>query len=158
MTPSTPTFAAPETRLPTCPRCRDVQEREHYIRGVEDGGSTLVCPTCGRQFRPTDPFSVFRDVYDVLSMHRRGVHVDRMAAALLRYEQGVRELVGITEEASRALFLNTENRTLVAVRFDSHGVSSSIDDTLARGIDDAGSWVTEGRHELLWVHPRYDRR
>jgi uncharacterized C2H2 Zn-finger protein len=84
-----PTFQHPDVRLPRCPRCHDVQERDAYPAQLSDGRLVLACPTCGRQFRPTDSLSVFYELYDVLSMHRRGVHIDRMVSALLRYEQGL---------------------------------------------------------------------
>ncbi len=157
MTTQVPTFASPNSQLPTCPHCHDVHERREYADQHTEGRLRLRCPTCGRQFRPTDRLTVFYELYDVLSRHRRGTHVDKMVTALLRSEQGTRELVGITAEARRALFLNTESRTLVAVQFDKHGVAEAVDETLGREIRDARSWLLGNERMCLWTHPRYQR-
>lgn len=152
------TFEAPETRLPTCPRCQDVQERNDYTDRFVDGRLRFVCPSCGREFRPTDRLSVFHELYDALAMHRRGVHADRMTAALLRYEAETRELVGLSDDASQAIFVESDPWLIVAVRFDAHGVTDRIEAILGEGSIDAEEWVDGHANELLWTHPRFESK
>ena len=40
-----PTFQHPDVRLPRCPRCHDVQERDAYPAQLSDGRLVLACPT-----------------------------------------------------------------------------------------------------------------
>jgi hypothetical protein len=77
-----------------------------------------------------------------------------MARALQRYEQGTRELVGLAQNGRRALYCNTEARTLVSVAFDKHGVYA-VEDTLSRNVRDAEAWIDVYGDDLEWVHPRY---
>lgn len=155
MSTHTPTFSQAAARLPACFHCSDVHDREEYLTRRDKGQLRFGCPTCGRWFRPTDRLSVFYELYDLLSLYRCGTHIDKIAASLLRAERGTRELVGLCKRADRALFLNTESRTLVAVHFDHHGVSESVDETLTRAIRDAESWLVRHGQTLLWTHPRY---
>lgn len=151
------TFVDPETRLPTCPCCRDVQERSEYAERTDDGRRLFVCPTCGRAFRPTDSLSVFHELYDTLAMHRRGVHADRMVAGLLRYECETRELVGVVEGASQAVFFESERHLIVAVRFDAHGVHDRVEAMLTGDVADVEAWLEFHAADLLWIHPRYEQ-
>lgn len=156
MSTHTPTFAHPAARLPTCPHCDDVQERGDYAERFDQGRLLFVCPTCGWEFRPTDSLSVFHELYDVLAMHRRGDHIDRMVAALLRYEGETRDLLGITTDATCAIFFEAERRAVVAVRFDAHGVSDRVEATLTGRVTDADSWLELHEDDLRWTHPRYE--
>ncbi len=140
---------------PLCRHCGDYHPRWEYRERTVRGTARLACPTCGRAFRPVDRTSVYRDLFVALADARRGDHAEKMALALQRYEQGTRELVGLTRGGDRALYCNTEAKTLVSVAFDKHGVSA-VDDTLARGVRDAAAWVEAVAPDLAWVHPRYD--
>jgi hypothetical protein len=151
-----PTFSRPESRLPTCPHCGDVHERSEYSQRHVDRELRFVCPTCRRPFRPTDRLSVFFEIYDILAMHRRGVHIDEMAAALLRSDRGGRALVAITKHAERAVLLTADSQSLVATRFDAHGVAASPDRTLTERVCDTESWLRTQQQGLVWTHPRYD--
>jgi hypothetical protein len=132
-----------------------VQERKEYTERFEESYRFFICPSCGRGFRPTDALSVFYELYDLLARHCRGDHVDQMVAGLLRYEGETRDLIGITDDATRAVFLEPERGMVVAVRFDRHGVRDRIEATLMRGVTDAESWIAFHGDDLLWTHPRY---
>lgn len=91
MSTRTPTFSQVAARLPACVHCTDVHDREEYNTRHDGGQLRFGFPTCGRWFRPADRLSVFYELYDVLSLYRRGTHVDKMATSLLRTERGTRE-------------------------------------------------------------------
>jgi hypothetical protein len=103
----------------------------------------------------TDAFEVYRELFRVLAARRRPVHADEMARRLLRHENGVRDLVGVTADGERALVYHRGARVLVAVRFDEHGVSAAVDETLVRDLGAPADWVTARGGDLAWVHPRY---
>jgi hypothetical protein len=132
-----------------------VQERHEYAERFEEAYRLFICPSCGHEFRPTDALSVFNELYDLLARHCRGDHIDQMVGGLLRYEGETRDLIGITADTARAVFLEPERETVVAVRFDSHGVRDRIEATLMREETDAESWIAFHIDDLLWTHPRY---
>jgi hypothetical protein len=94
------------------------------------------------------------NVVEELQIRRSGVHSAKMAENLFRSEEG-RDLIGIGHEAERAIYYETASRSLVAVRFDKHGVYTSKQKLLQREIDDPTAWVEAYGDGLVWVHPRY---
>jgi len=97
---------------------------------------------------------VFESLFDALAHHRNAVHADAMAAALLRTESATRDLVGLTEDARRAIYWSLPADALVAARFDRHGVAGEYE-TLHRPISDASDWLSVHGDRLAWVHLRY---
>jgi len=103
----------------------------------------------------TDPtrLEVFQELAAELQAHRSGVHGDKMAKNLLRFEDG-RDLVGVGPDANRAIYYELASRSIVAVQFDKHGVYRSQQELLQRELDDPGAWVAAYGDGLVWVHPR----
>lgn len=88
-----------------------------------------------------------------LQLHRSGVHGDKMAKNLLRFEEG-RDLIGVGPDANRAIYYELASRSIVAVQFDKHGVYRGQQELLQRELDDPGAWVEAYGNGLVWVHPR----
>jgi hypothetical protein len=103
----------------------------------------------------TDPFAVYRGLFGAVAERRRGVHADAMARRLLRHERGTRSLVGVTADGERAVYYAPSARTLVVVEFDADGVATTVQETLARDLDDPAAWVDVRGDDLAWVHPRH---
>lgn len=100
---------------------------------------------------------LYVDLFESLSINRRGVHADEMVQALLRLDSGrERQLVGLIDY-ERAVYFSPDERTLRGYTFDKHGVSESDVDMLWRPISDVVSWVDAHREELDWIHPRFRR-
>lgn len=78
-----------------------------------------------------------------------------MAEILLRFADG-RDLVGVGADAERAIYYELASRSLVAVRFDKHGVHEGRRELLTRGLDDPAALVEAYGDGLIWVHPRFD--
>lgn len=89
-----------------------------------------------------------------LQRHRSGVHGDRMARNLLRFEAG-RDLVAVGPDAERAIYYELASQSLVAVRFDKHGVYEGRQELLTRGLDDPSDWLDASGGGVTWEHPRY---
>lgn len=155
-----PTIAATNTdsqyACPECPSCGDTHERSEYYSSSEGTATVLRCPGCGRSFQPIDPMTVRTDLFGALARYRNSEYADVMAVALVRYQQGTRELVGLTAECERGLYLATDAGVLRSVAFDKHGIQSA-DDTLCARTHDAGAWIDKYGGDLLWTHPRYQR-
>ncbi|WP_245626013.1 hypothetical protein [Haloparvum sedimenti] len=99
-------------------------------------------------------YEAFRTLAAELQVRRAGVHGARMAERLLAAADG-RDLVGVGPDAERALYHELASRSLVAVRFDKHGVDTASRELLRRGLDDPTAWVAAYGDGLAWVHPRY---
>jgi hypothetical protein len=97
---------------------------------------------------------IFVNLVEELQIRRPGVHSSKMAENLFRFEEG-RDLGGIGYEAKRAIYYETASRSLVAVRFDKHGVYAGEQELLQRELDDPTAWVEAYGSGLVWVHPRY---
>ena len=97
---------------------------------------------------------VFVNLVEELQIRRSGVHSAKMAENLFRFEEG-RDLVGIGQEAERAIYYETASRSLVAVQFDKHGVYAGEQELLQRDLDDPTAWVEGDGSGLVWIHPRY---
>lgn len=112
----------------------------------------------GPSMATTDPtgaisrYDVFQGLAEELQIHRSGVHSAKMAASLLRFEDG-RDLVGVDGE--QAIYYEVASRSLVAVRFDKHGIDSGSRELLQRGLDEPAAWVDAYGAELTWTHPRF---
>lgn len=89
-----------------------------------------------------------------LQIQRGGFHSEKMAENLLRFET-TRDLVGIGHAAERAIYYETASRSIVAVRFDKHGVYSGERELLQRELNDLTAWVEAYGDRLVWTHPRY---
>ena len=96
----------------------------------------------------------FVNLAEELQIQRSGVHGAKMAENLFRFENG-RDLVGIGHEAERAIYYETASKSLVAVRFDKHGVYAGERELLQRELDDPTAWVKAYGGGLVWLHPRY---
>lgn len=96
---------------------------------------------------------VVQELAAELQAHRSGVHGDKMATNLLRFEDG-RDLVGVGPDANRAIYYELASRSIVAVRFDKHGVYRGQQELLQRELDDPSAWVAAYGDGLVWVHPR----
>jgi hypothetical protein len=103
---------------------------------------------------PTRP-EIYTDLYETLAVARHAEHARHMVEALLRERRTGRQLVGLVENHQRAVFYSPVGRTLVAYRFDRHGLCESDHDTLWRLLGDAASWVDAHRDDLDWVHPHF---
>jgi hypothetical protein len=97
---------------------------------------------------------IFVNLAEELQIQRSGVHSAKMAENLFRFGGG-RDLVGVGREAKRAIYYETASRSLVAVRFDKHGVYAGEQELLQRELDDPTAWVEAYGGGLVWVHPRY---
>lgn len=95
------------------------------------------------------------DLFETLAAERHAEHARFMAEALVRASRTGAQLVGLVDDCRRAVFYSPAGRTLVAYRFDNHGVHEEDLDTLRRLLDDAASWVDTHRDELDWVHPHF---
>lgn len=103
-----------------------------------------------------DRQTVFESLFDALCDRRDGVHQREMAAAALRHETGLRELVGLVDGAERAVYYCGASRTVVAIPLDADGLATDESTLRWRFVGDAASWVDASRDELDWRHPRYD--
>jgi hypothetical protein len=122
-------------------------------RDGRDGGGT---ESSGEgEGEATDPFAVHRGLFEAVAERRRGVHADAMARRLLRHERGTRSLVGVAADGERAVYYAPSARTLVVVAFDADGVGTTVQETLARDLDDPAAWVDVRGDDLAWVHPRH---
>jgi hypothetical protein len=148
-----PTEADPREH-PLCEHCGDYHPRWEYQERTTQGTPILACPTCGREFQPVARTTVFQELFVAISGTRRGDHAEKMARVLQHYEQGTRELVGLAQNGNRALYCNTEAKTLVSVAFDKHGVYA-VEDTLSRNVRDVEAWIDARGDDLEWVHPQY---
>ena len=99
-------------------------------------------------------YAVFQELHDALADHRRGHHIDRLAAKLLRQDTATTELVALVDGAERVVFYNELSHTLEAVAFDEHGLRGDRE-TVWRSIGDAASWVDFRSDDFDWIHPRY---
>lgn len=100
---------------------------------------------------------LFQELAAELQAHRSGVHGDKMAKNLLRFEDG-RDLVGVGPDATRAIYYELASRSIVAVQFDKHGVYRGQQELLHRELDDPRAWVEAYGEGLVWVHPRVSSR
>lgn len=105
----------------------------------------------------TTRLELFQELAAALQAHRSGVHGDKMAKYLLRFEDG-RDLVGVGPNANRAIYYELASRSLVAVQFDKHGVYCGQQELLQRELDDPGAWVEAYGDGLVWVHPTISSR
>ncbi len=96
---------------------------------------------------------VFQSLAAVLQANRAGVHGDKMAENVLRFADG-RELIGITSQATRALYREPATQALTGVRFDKNGVFAGQQLLFERSVRNPTAWVTAHADELLWTHPR----
>jgi hypothetical protein len=138
---------------PLCEHCGDYHPRWEYTERIEGGLPRLTCPSCGGEFGYWTNLDIHTALFVKIINSRHGDHAEKMAEALVRHEQGTRELVGLSENCDRALYCNTEAETIVAVEFDKHGVYEPGERIAEVG--DAGSWVDVYGGDLSWVHPRY---
>jgi len=97
---------------------------------------------------------VFESLYVVIAQHRNPVHADDMARALLRVDSTTRELVGLTDNASEAIYWSRPADAIVATRFDKHGVTEQSE-TLCQPVSDPSDWIAVHEIDLIWMHPRY---
>ena len=97
---------------------------------------------------------VFESLFGAIARHRDAAHADEMAAALLRTESATRDLVGLTDDAQRAVYWSLPADAIVATRFDRHGVAGRYE-TLHQPISDATDWLSVHGDRLAWVHLRY---
>lgn len=98
---------------------------------------------------------IYTDLYETLAVERHAEHAGHMIEALLRERRGGRQLVGLVDDYRRAVFYSPAGRTLVAYRFDKHGLHEAALDTLCRLLGDAASWVDAHRDDLDWIHPHF---
>jgi hypothetical protein len=105
---------------------------------------------------PTEParYEIFRRLAADLQVHRGGVHGAKMAENLLRFADG-RELLGVAADAERAIYFEAASQSVIAVRFDKHGVYEGRRELLTRGLVEPSAWVEAHGDDCLWVHPRY---
>lgn len=108
-----------------------------------------------RERTAADRLAVYQDLFGELAVARHAEWADTMAEALLRYEQGERELIGLAADCQHALYLLARPGPIVAVRFDKHGVREDVDRTLARRVSAPGEWARLHAESLVWTHPRY---
>lgn len=99
-------------------------------------------------------YEVFQELAAELQVQLPGVYGAKMAEFLLRFEDG-RDLVGVLDGGTRVVYYEVASRSLVAVRFDKHGIYEGKQELLQRGLDDPGAWVEAAENDLLWIHPRY---
>lgn len=104
---------------------------------------------------PPTRTEIYTDLFDVLAVERNAEHARYMAESLVRKSRTGKQLVGLVDCCQRAVFYSPSGRTLVAYRFDKHGVYESDYDTLWRLLGDAASWVDAHRDDLDWVHPHF---
>lgn len=96
---------------------------------------------------------MFQSLAAVLQANRAGVHGDKMAENVLRFADG-RELIGITSQATRALYREPATRSLIGVRFDKNGVFAGQQLLFEQDVRNPAAWVTAHADELLWTNPR----
>lgn len=99
-------------------------------------------------------YDVFRSLAAELQIRRAGVHGAKMAEYLLRYAEG-RDLVGVGPDAERAIYYELASRSVVAVRFDKHGIYEEGQELLQRGLDDPAAWVEAHGDGLIRRCPRF---
>ncbi len=106
---------------------------------------------------PTDAErdDAFGPTADAISRRRPDEDAAAMARAVLRYESGTRTFVGLTADASTALFCDSDEGTLTAVRVEERGVTAATE-ILSWGVHEAGAWVDLYGDHLDWVLPRYE--
>jgi len=107
----------------------------------------------------TDPapsptrLAVFRELTSVIQRHRSGVHGDRMARNLPRFEPG-RDLVAVGPDADRAIYHEIASQSVVAVRFDEHRTYEGRQELLTPGLDGPDNWLDASAGGGTWEHPR----
>lgn len=99
-------------------------------------------------------YATFQELASELQHKRPGVHGAKMATHLLRFADG-RDLVGVSDHTHRAIYYEFASRSIVAVRFDKHGVEKTGRELLVRGIDDPATWVDAYGDGFTWIHPWY---
>lgn len=98
---------------------------------------------------------VFESLFRELSQSRRGVHIDKMAQALLREETDRKHLVGILQGGEKAVFYQDDRREIVAIPFDKHGTQNRFAESLWRRESSETVWEHKIREQLMWLHPNY---
>lgn len=98
---------------------------------------------------------VYAELTGVLQQVRGGVHARDMAAAVFRHATGSTALVGLEADGERAVFYESNARTLVAVPLDAHGLDHADAEGLWNRLADPTGWVDARGEDLAWVHPRY---
>lgn len=111
--------------------------------------------TDGRDPDAVSRSELYTDLFETLSVHRRGDHADRMAQALLRKDRSEKQLVGLDDDCERAVYYSPDERTLKGYQFDKHGVSGTEFVTRWRLLSDAASWVDAHQDDLDWIHPQF---
>lgn len=96
--------------------------------------------------------AVFTDLYDSLATVHHAEHAQQMATELLRRRPDGTQLVGVID-AERVAYYSPTGRTLVAYRYDRHGIDDRDTETLSRSLGDAESWVAVHGDRFEWVHP-----
>lgn len=107
-----------------------------------------------RQSTATESSEKIVSLIEELQIQGSGVHSAKMAENLFRFEDG-RDLVGIDQEAERAIYYEIASQSLVSVQFDKHGVYAGKQELLQRELNDPTAWVEAYGSGLVWVHPRY---
>ncbi|MFC6723517.1 hypothetical protein ACFQE1_03750 [Halobium palmae] len=118
---------------------------------MSDSAEQLVSRvrTSSEATRQTRRLDRFWELFEEIATHRRGVHADRMALHLLRFETETRELVALLDDAERAVYYNTA-RMLLSVRFDKHGVDEGSEELHARALTDPASWLDLYHQRVCW--------
>lgn len=98
---------------------------------------------------------VFESLFSELSRFRRGVHIDKMAQALLKEETDRKDLIGILQGGEKAVFYQEDRREIVAIPFDKHGTQNRFAESLWRRETSETVWEHKIRERLVWLHPRY---
>lgn len=102
-----------------------------------------------------DRQAVYAELTGALQQLRGGVHARDMAAAVFRHATGSTALVGLLAGGERAVFYESNARTLVAVPLDEHGLDHAAVERLWNRLSDPTAWVDARGGDLAWVHPRY---
>jgi hypothetical protein len=105
--------------------------------------------------RDVDRQAVFADLTSTVQQLRGGVHARDMASAVFRHARGSTALVGLDDGGERAVFYETNARTLVAVPLDEHGLDHAGAERRWNRLGDPTAWVDARGDDLDWVHPRY---
>jgi hypothetical protein len=98
---------------------------------------------------------------ETLGTCRSAADTAALARTLLWYETAGRELVGLTQDCSRAYYYRTASETFVTVAFDERTIRRTGEETIRRRLRDVEPWVRHNVDDLAWIHPRYrqsDRR
>lgn len=107
----------------------------------------------------TETQEVLRDeLAAAITPHRGGKHAMAMAYELLRRDKRSHQLIGVVEDAERAVFHKSPFGNVVAVPFDESGVDGLDTRQWAklRERTDIERFVRKQGDEFWdWVHPRY---